>query len=138
LFNGYQFEHPDPIEAVYPLLANRIFQDIHQKKLSSFFEKALQIKEITAWIGIGPRVTVAAADFLKKRSITVPNEISLLGFRDNEIVREYGITAYDFMESKEGYLAAHCILGDIPIKKNRKGYVEYQGQIIVRKSVKAI
>jgi hypothetical protein len=51
---------------------------------------------------------------------------------------EYGITTFNFMESKAAYLAAHCILGDIPVKKNRKGYLEYEGQIMVRKSVKAI
>jgi DNA-binding LacI/PurR family transcriptional regulator len=106
--------------------------------MEPLFEKALKIKEITAWVGTGPGDTVAAAEFLIEHKINIPDEISLIGFGDIGNTAEYGITVFDFMESKAGYLAAHCILGDIPIKKNRKGYVEYEGQIMVRKSVKAV
>jgi DNA-binding LacI/PurR family transcriptional regulator len=81
---------------------------------------------------------MAAGEFLMENKINIPDKISLAGFRDSEFCMEYGITAYDFIDSKAGYLAAHCILGDIPIKENRKGYVEYEGQIMIRKSVKAI
>jgi DNA-binding transcriptional regulator YhcF (GntR family) len=138
LFNGYRFYMNDPVEGIYPTLADRIYEDIRKKRMDPFFEKALKIKEITAWVGTGPGDTVAAADFLIKQKINIPNEISLIGFGDIGNTAGYGITVFDFMESKAGYLAAHCILGDIPIKKNRKGYVEYEGQIMVRKSVKAI
>jgi hypothetical protein len=48
----------------------------------------------------------------------------------------HGITTFNYMDGNAAYLAAHCILGDIPIKKNRRGFVEYEGQIMVRKSVK--
>jgi DNA-binding transcriptional regulator YhcF (GntR family) len=138
LFKGYQFQHHDPAERVYPLLANRIYEDILKKKMTPLFEKALKIKEITGWIGTGPDDTAAAAEFLMEHRVDMPNEISLIGFGDIGNTMEYGITVFDFMENNAGYLAAHCILGDIPIKKNRKGYVEYEGQIMVRKSVKAI
>jgi DNA-binding transcriptional regulator YhcF (GntR family) len=137
LFKGYQFRTSDPVEEIYPFLANRILKDIYKKNMEPVFEKALKIKEITAWVGTGSIVTVAAAEFLKERGIDIPNEISLLGFDDSSKILEYGITTFSFTESKVGYLSAHCILGDIPIKKNRKGYVEYKGQIMVRKSVKA-
>jgi DNA-binding transcriptional regulator YhcF (GntR family) len=138
LFGGYQFKHADPVKTIYPRLANRILQDIHEKRMAPIFEKALKIKEITAWVGTGPNETIAAAEFLMEHGVDIPNEISLVGFDDNDLFIEYGITAYDLMEGKMGYLAAHCILGDIPIKRSRKGYIEYEGQITVRKSVKAI
>jgi DNA-binding transcriptional regulator YhcF (GntR family) len=138
LFESYQFEHADPVEKVYPFLADRIYQDIFKKKMAPMFEKALQIKEITAWVGTGYTETIAAAEFLMEQKINIPNKISLFGFADGDLTSEYGITTYNFMEEKAAYLAAHCILGDIPIKKNRKGFVEYEGQIMVRKSVKAI
>ena len=102
------------------------------------FEKALKIKEITAWVGTGYLETIAAAEFLMERGVDIPNEISLAGLDDHDGTMQHGITSYNYMEGKAAYLAAHCILGDIPIKKNRKGYVEYEGQIMVRKSVKAI
>jgi DNA-binding LacI/PurR family transcriptional regulator len=137
-FEGYQFEHADPIEEIYPYLADRIYKDIRKKRMASMFEKALKIKEITAWVGTGYSETIAAAEFLMERRVDIPNEISLIGFDDHEGTMEYGITTFNPLEGKAAYLAAHCILGDIPIKRNRKGYVEYEGQIMVRKSVKAI
>jgi DNA-binding LacI/PurR family transcriptional regulator len=138
LFNGYQFKMTDPIVGMYPLLANQIKKDLCNKRMTPMFEKALKIKEVTAWVGTGYLDTIVAAEFLMECGVNIPNEISLFGFRDHELSTEYGITTFNFMEDKGGYLAAHCILGDIPIKKNRKGYVEYEGQIMVRKSVKAI
>jgi DNA-binding LacI/PurR family transcriptional regulator len=138
LFKKYQFKHNDPVEEIYPTLANRIFKDILIKRMTPLFEKALQINEITAWVGTGPLDTIAATEFLVEHGVEIPNEISVIGLGDIENTRGYGITVFDFIESKGGYLAAHCILGDIPIKKNRKGYVEYEGQIMVRKSVKAV
>jgi DNA-binding transcriptional regulator YhcF (GntR family) len=138
LFNGYQFDQEDPIEEVYPYLADRIFKSIRKKKMAPLFEKALKIKEITAWVGTGYVETIAAEEFLIERGVNIPNEISLVGFVDEERTMESGITAFNFMEGKGAYLAAHCILGDFPVKKNRKGYVEYDGQIMVRKSVKTI
>jgi DNA-binding transcriptional regulator YhcF (GntR family) len=138
LFDGYTFHHRDPVKEIYPSLANRIFQDIYSNGLASVFEKALEIKEITAWVGTGASDTLAAAEFLMEQKISIPDKISLIGFASIKTAIKHGITVYDFMEGKAGYLAAHCILGDIPIKENRKGYVEYEGQIMVRKSVKAI
>jgi DNA-binding transcriptional regulator YhcF (GntR family) len=137
LFKGYQFQMDDPVVGIYPFLANQILKDINKKKMAPVFEKGLKMKEITAWIGASENVTLAAAEFLMERGVDIPNEISLIGFGDEKTM-EFGITSYDLADSKAGYLAAHCILGDIPIKKNRKGYVEYEGQIMVRKSVKAI
>jgi DNA-binding LacI/PurR family transcriptional regulator len=138
LFSDYQFQMVDPIEEVYPFLADQIYRDIYKKWMTPMFEKALKIKEITAWIGTGAIETVTAANFLIEQKTDIPNEISLIGFGENDKILEHGITTFNFMEGKGAYLAAHCILGDIPIKKNRKGYVEYEGQIMVRKSVKAI
>jgi DNA-binding LacI/PurR family transcriptional regulator len=89
-------------------------------------------------VGTGASDTIAASEFLLDQKISIPDKISLIGFDTIKTTMKHGITCYDFMKSKAGYLAAHCILGDIPIKKNRGGFVEYKGQIMVRKSVKAI
>jgi DNA-binding transcriptional regulator YhcF (GntR family) len=141
LFKGYQFHMSDPVEGVYPFLADQLYKDIYKKRLAPLFEKALEMKEITAWVGTGNVETFAAAEFLKEHGVDIPDKISLIGFigfDPNRVSMKYGITTYDIMDNKAGYLAAHCILGDIPVKKNRKGYVEYEGQMMVRKSVKAI
>jgi DNA-binding transcriptional regulator YhcF (GntR family)/DNA-binding LacI/PurR family transcriptional regulator len=138
LFENYQFKMDDPLEEIYPALANHIYKDLYKKMMAPVFEKALGTKEITAWVGTSYYETVFAAEFLMEQKIDVPEKIGLFGFRDGDLSTEYEITTYNFMEGKAAYLAAHCILGDIPIKKNRKGYVEYEGQIMVRKSVKAI
>jgi DNA-binding transcriptional regulator YhcF (GntR family) len=138
LFGDYQFQHTDLVKKAYPLLANLIFQDKIGKRTPPIFEKALGIKEITAWVGTGTYDTIAAIEFLTEKKIDFPDKISLAGFRDHDFTMGYGITAYNFMENNMGYLAAHCILGDIPIKKSRRGYMEYEGQMMVRKSVKAI
>jgi DNA-binding LacI/PurR family transcriptional regulator/DNA-binding FadR family transcriptional regulator len=138
LFKNHEFQTTDPVKEAYFSLGNQVYQDIYKKGMTPVFKKALNIKEITAWVGTGPTDTMAAAEFLTENKINIPDEISLVGFGNNEASMRYGITTYDLMKSKAGYLAAHCILGDIPIKKNRKGYVEYEGQVIIRKSVKAV
>lgn len=103
--------------------------------LKPLFENALQFPEITAWACADPTVAIAAAAFLYGGGIRVPQQVSLISIDDNSELANRGIAAYDFQYDRMGYLAAHCLLGDIPVRKNRKGIVECPGRIIERGSV---
>jgi hypothetical protein len=51
LFKGYEFHKSDPVQDVYPLLANRLARDILYKNLEPVCDEALNTKGITAWVG---------------------------------------------------------------------------------------
>lgn len=99
------------------------------------FEKALKDREITAWVASVHTIAFTAARFLSESGVRLPQELSLIGIDDDHTLADRDITGYDFQPDRMGYLAAHIILQDIPIRRNRKGMVECPGRIIERGSV---
>ena len=81
-------------------------------------------------------LAVVAKDYLDAKGMAVPDQLSLVGIDeyDGSLIR--GIDTYDFQVGQMGYLAAHCMIGDIPIKRNRKGIVEWPGTMVERGSVR--
>lgn len=138
MLNGYRFSGENPLEKSYDYFYKLIIEDKYKKNMRPYFETAIKSKEITAWVCSGTDMATVAAEFLKEKGIPVPEKISLMGTNNDEDIMSYGITSLDDQRTQAGYLAAHCILGDMPIRKNEQGYVEYDGRIIVRKTVRAV
>lgn len=132
---GFRFTRMVPTLRAAATLVSQISLNRHLEGMIPICERALSNKDISAWVCADPTVAFAAHDFLKTRGIDVPVQISLASFDDNEFTTRYRITAYDSQVDRLGYLAAHCLLGDIPIKRDKNGFVECPGQIIDRGSV---
>lgn len=99
-----------------------------------YFEKALNT-QATAWICHGMELPLAAEDFLFERKIAIPKELSFMAMHSTQRIEGLNITAFELCFDRMGYLAAHCILGDIPMNKNGKGLIEYEWKLKVRKTV---
>lgn len=116
-------------------LFNIISRDHQEVLMRSFFQRALANKRITAWTTADPSVALTAAKFLRKRGIAIPKQISLATIDDDETMSLAGITACNLQVDRLGYLAAHCLLGDIPIRRHKNGLVVCPCKIIDRGSV---
>jgi DNA-binding FadR family transcriptional regulator len=68
-----------------------------QKELSGkLYERALDHKEITAWVCAHDTVALDALSFLRDRGIAIPRRISVLGFDDTEESFFANLTTYNF------------------------------------------
>jgi DNA-binding LacI/PurR family transcriptional regulator len=137
-FGGYEFTHSDPSRIIRNEGWQLIQRDHSKAIMEPYFKEALSKKEVTAWVCTDDSITNAASEFLEKNNVSVPGDISLVGIDSNEFSIFYDTTFYDFRRSQIGYLAAHCILDDIPIKRNQMGLVDSPGRMIIRDSTRRI
>lgn len=125
---------PEIIGLVYRM----VIQEDKQSEMQPLFKEALKDRSITAWAAADPGVALAAAGFLRKQGVSIPSDVSLISIDDSEEISIAGITACNIQRDRLGYLAAHCLLGDIPIKKDKRGLVVCPPRIIDRGSVRRI
>lgn len=108
----------------------------HQRSiLEPLFERARKDRTITAWVASNPPVAIDAARYLRNHGLSVPGDVSLITIDDTKDLPQAGITACNLQVERIAYLAAHCLMGDIPIRRNRKGVVECPVRIVDRGSV---
>lgn len=135
LLKGYQFTRLIPVADITRSLVSSIYLEHHLTGMISQFEKALAREQTTVWVCADPTVAFAAHDFLKNRGIAVPEELSLICFGDSAITAQFRVTVWDTELQRLSYLAAHCLLEDIPVKRTSSGLVSCPGRIIDRGSV---
>jgi DNA-binding LacI/PurR family transcriptional regulator len=111
-----------------------IQKDLCWQSMEPHFFKALEDDKITAWVCSNEITAAVATEFLKGRNQKVPKDISVIGFDTGEESLMHHITSYRFPKERLGYLAVHCMTGDIPVNRDRKGTVVCPGEIIVRES----
>jgi DNA-binding LacI/PurR family transcriptional regulator/DNA-binding transcriptional regulator YhcF (GntR family) len=99
--------------------------------------KALEHKEITAWIATNDFVALDCMDFLKKCDIAVPEKISIIGFDDCFEAISYNLTSFNF----DGQALIHSMVNYI-LTSQRSDHFQKQsevevvdGYIIERKTV---
>lgn len=112
-----------------------VLADQHRPAMRVPFEKALRNKSITAWVCSDPAVAVTARRFLFRKRIRVPEQISLISIGDSPGISRQRITACNLGLERMGYQAAHCLLGDLPVKRDGRGVVECPPRIVDRGSV---
>jgi DNA-binding transcriptional regulator YhcF (GntR family) len=105
--------------------------------LHPLFERALKLRNVTAWICATDSIAFVALTFLERRAIRVPGDISIAGF-DNTPVKalERRLTSLDF--NTMGFV--HRILNFIirpprPRGRYRHETIEVEGVIIERGTV---
>jgi DNA-binding LacI/PurR family transcriptional regulator/DNA-binding transcriptional regulator YhcF (GntR family) len=81
----------DPFHVGY--ISNRA---VLNKPVEDLCRKALEYKEITAWITANDWIALNCIDFLKKRDIAVPGDISIMGFDDCFEAINYNLTSFNF------------------------------------------
>lgn len=138
LFNGYRFSRNYIARRLIGDTYTRMVNDQLHAMMAPLFEEALSNPEITAWVCSDSPVAAAAAQFLNSQRIEIPRQISMVAIDDDFELSDRAINGCDLQFDRMAYLAAHCIIGDIPIKKNRQGVVECPPRIVDRGSVARI
>jgi DNA-binding LacI/PurR family transcriptional regulator len=81
----------DPFHIGY--ISNR---SVIRRPIEELCVKALEHREITAWIGANDFLALNGIDYLKKRGIEIPGDISIIGFDDCFEAINYHLTTYNF------------------------------------------
>lgn len=97
-------ESPPNIPSVYTAAHTRmataswqVYADAtYYALLEPLFEKAIAVKEITAWVGCGDNVAIMAWCFLRSRCVKIPGRISLMGFGNTLEAIQSEMTSYDY------------------------------------------
>ncbi|MBN1669452.1 MAG: GntR family transcriptional regulator [Kiritimatiellae bacterium] len=113
-----------------------VAEDKVGRAMEPYFAEALADKTVTAWACSDENLAVSAVDFLRKRGARIPEDMSVIGINNDEDAFVRRVTTYDFLKRHLGYLAAHCILGDIPVRMRRGRLLLCPGQIVERGSVR--
>lgn len=137
IFHGHSFTAVDPVAEVMATLSNYLNANGFRRVMAPCFREALTHKDITAWICAGEMQAIAALEFLRREGVDVPGRIGLAGINNDEDSIVHGLTMYDFQKDRMGYLAAHCFLGDIPLRRDRHAVLYTPGRIVVRGSILA-
>jgi DNA-binding LacI/PurR family transcriptional regulator len=100
---------------------------------------------VITWILNQPEITAVLASndwqgrklhtWLTDLGVRVPEEISLLSFDNYRSKYWHPLTSVDFGFDSLGYAAFHTILGDIPIKHDRKGNIKPVARVVHKGSV---
>jgi DNA-binding LacI/PurR family transcriptional regulator/DNA-binding transcriptional regulator YhcF (GntR family) len=89
-----------PGSKAFPGVRSAVFRDLEDRLLNAYlqpvFEKALEDKRITAWVGANDATSLAGLAYLKQRHIKPGNEISVVSFENSHEGFEARLTSYDF------------------------------------------
>ncbi|MBD3418874.1 MAG: hypothetical protein GF398_02030 [Chitinivibrionales bacterium] len=141
-YDAWKQRNPDFVRHVFDpyfhlYLPHRILTKAAMgEQLGELFEKALEHKEITAWVLANDDVAVPAMEFLKARGLSVPDEISVIGFDDMYNTLRRGITSFNFNIRA----IVHLMLGFVLNTKAFNAYqfkkraIEVDGIIVERRS----
>jgi DNA-binding LacI/PurR family transcriptional regulator len=95
-------------------------QSISQE-LEPHLERALKEHRSTAWIGANDITALVCLDFLHKKSISVPRQISVTGFDDSSDAFMQQLTSYNFNGASAVEAMFRAILGPWRQAAGRKG-----------------
>ena len=106
------------------------------EKMRPLFEDALCNPEITAWVMANDFAATIAMDFLKERSIRIPEDLSIISFDNTLDAMEYQLTSYDFNNHGIISMMLRFILAPHTFKPARRtgDCLEVDGTLVVRRS----
>ena len=116
-------------DSALSLLAQSYIRDFIHHKLRNAFDELLQDTTVTAWICSDPLTALAAYEFLYEKGVTIPSRLSLVCIDTNHLTAAYGITGYSLNRAGQGFTAAHYLMKDLPIRRNRRGMLVVPGEM---------
>ncbi|MDQ3003636.1 MAG: substrate-binding domain-containing protein [Fibrobacterota bacterium] len=114
---------------------DRYFEGEIVRAMIPLFQKAWEMKNLTAWVGANDATALAAHAFLRERKRRVPGDVSVAGFDNTPASFETGLTSYHFHITRFPRILLGFLLesehGDrIP----GKGPEEVEGVLLARRS----
>jgi len=86
------------------------------------------------WIAPTAQHAVTIIETFAKKDAHCPKHYSLLCLDDNPMQYHHGLSVCILDWDKAGYLMAHALIGDVPVKKSSQGYLSLGWDIIERKT----
>lgn len=105
--------------------------------LEPHLEAALKRKDLTAWVAVDDDTALLVLDFLGRRGLEVPRDISLVGFDDTPEGARRDLTSYNFEFERLNHYVVRFLLE--PARTDRveaKGMQRPEGRVIMRGSVR--
>ncbi|MBD3321293.1 MAG: hypothetical protein GF350_09385 [Chitinivibrionales bacterium] len=99
--------------------------------MEKLFDRAIEQKEITAWVCSNDTVAFMALDYLQRKDISVPEQVSVMGFDDSEQAHIRRLTSYNFNVDTLVYRIVNSVLNLRAFPKSKKR-VEIEGMIMER------
>jgi DNA-binding LacI/PurR family transcriptional regulator len=88
--------------------------------------------QVTAIIAANEWLAITYFYWLKYAGLSIPRDLSIIGFDNHRRFMQHPTATLDLKLDELGYLAAHLLIGDIPVRHDRKGNVAAQPQFIDR------
>jgi hypothetical protein len=105
--------------------------------LTPYLEKALKRKDLTAWVAIDDDTALLILEFLRRRGLHVPGDISLVGFDDTAEGARHDLTSYNFdFERFNHYVLRYLLEPARGDKAEANGVRWPEGRVIARGSVR--
>lgn len=110
------------------------------EKMQPFFDQALQDKKITAWVMANDFAATIAIDYLKEKSVRIPDDISVVSFDNTLDAMEYHLTSYDFNTQGIISMILRFIIDPYTIKPaaRKGGFIEVDGTLVERRSTSSV
>jgi DNA-binding LacI/PurR family transcriptional regulator/DNA-binding transcriptional regulator YhcF (GntR family) len=105
------------------------------EKMKPLFDSALEDRTITAWVMANDFTATMGIDYLKERTVKIPEDLAVISFDNTLDAMEYQLTSYDFNNYGIISLILRFILAPHTVKKGRKdACIEVDGALVVRRS----
>lgn len=113
-------------------------RDFAFRKWQPHFEQALADPAITAWIGCNDMTALAALRFMRKRSVDVPGDVSVIGFDNHHESFTRSLCSFDF-NCRAATIAMLNHIIDPPAVRGKQARIHYTpGFVVERSSTRAI
>jgi len=100
--------------------------------MQPLFEAALKNPEITAWVCVNDQIAFSALKFLETHRVSVPDQISVIGYDNLSVSAHIGLSSFDFRFDKMGHHMVELFSQGI-LKKNQKPMLKFiKGEYIPR------
>lgn len=105
--------------------------------LTPHLEKALKRKDLTAWVAIDDDTALLVMEFLRRRGLRVPDDISLVGFDDTAEGARRDLTSYNFDFERFNHYVLRYLLEPARVDRaEAQGARGPAGRVIARGSVR--
>jgi DNA-binding LacI/PurR family transcriptional regulator len=105
--------------------------------LAPQLEKALKRKDLTVWVTIDDDTALLVMDFLSRRRLKIPRDLSLVGFDDTAEGARRDLTSYNFDFERFNHYALRYLLEPARVDQaEARGAQSPAGRVIVRGSVR--
>jgi DNA-binding LacI/PurR family transcriptional regulator len=120
-YQGYIDYLQEKYENVIRKQTRDVFDSLH---VCATYEKLVKrFGKNVLWLCTRDSLAEPALEALRRMGVKVPDEISLMTLENAPQHYHLGVSACTPDYELVGYLMAHAIIGDMPIKKTRYGYL---------------